>query len=371
MPRTASYTTEVMGNGTISTNLLDGAIAAVHDVSQEAIQLSSLTQDRSLSLVDRIESYEDIINLEIGDTSITRARNLERESGVRQIYLKFEGNNPTGTQKDRIAFSQCHDALRRGFDTITMASCGNYGAAVSLAAKLAGLHCVIYIPQDYHTNRIFEMQSYGAQVERYQGSYEASVEVSMKEAEKNEWYDANPGGRNTPLQLNSYAEIANEIYDVLRDAPKMVAVPVSNGTLLAGIYRGFVSLHKRGKTSRIPLMIAASSSHKNPIVYSFNKQLENCVDLVPEKIRETRINEPLINWHSFDGDEALYAIRQSGGLAFDISDEKMSRLSKHLKEKEGLHVLPAATAGLAGLLEFNGSRNLDPDRYVAILTGKK
>ena len=77
----------------------------------------------SLSLVDRIESYEDIINLEIGDTSITRARNLERESGVRQIYLKFEGNNPTGTQKDRIAFSQCHDALRRGFDTITMACC--------------------------------------------------------------------------------------------------------------------------------------------------------------------------------------------------------------------------------------------------------
>ena len=178
-------------------------------------------------------------------------------------------------------------------------------------------------------------------------------------------------GANTSLQIQSYAEIANEIYDVLRDAPKMVAVPVSNGTLLAGIYRGFVSLHKRGKTSRIPKMIAASASHKNAIVYSFNKQLENCMDLIPDKIKETRINEPLINWHSFDGDEALYAIRQSDGSAYDISDQKMIRLARTLKDKEGLHVLPASTAGLVAMLELNRQEELEPDRYVAVLTGKK
>jgi len=99
--------------------LLDGAIPAAQGVSQESLALSAQTQDPSLSLVDRIESYEDIINLEIGDTSMTRARNLEREHSIRQVYLKFEGSNPTGTQKDRIAFMQCHDALRRGFDSKT------------------------------------------------------------------------------------------------------------------------------------------------------------------------------------------------------------------------------------------------------------
>jgi threonine synthase len=351
--------------------MLDGAIPTSQGVSQEAMLLSTYAQDLSLSLIDRIEYYEDIMNLEIGDTSITRARNLEREHGARQIYLKFEGSNPTGTQKDRIAFSQCHDALRRGYETITLASCGNYGAAMALASRLAGIRCVIYIPENYHTNRISEMEGNGAVVKRYQGSYEDSVRHSIQEAINHQWYDANPGGSNTPLQLISYSEIANEIYDILRDAPKIVAVPVSNGTLMAGIYRGFVSLHKRGKTSRVPLMIAASSTHKNPIIYSFQKELESCIDLIPEKIKETKINEPLINWHSFDGDEALYAIRQSGGSAYNISDEKMSRLSRHLKEKEGLHVLPAATAGLAALLELNGKKALDPDRYVVILTGKK
>ena len=351
--------------------LLDGAIPATSGVSKETQALSKQVKDKSLSLVDRVESFEDIINLEVGDTTFTRARNLEREEGIRQLYLKFEGNNPTGTQKDRIAFNQCHDALRRGFNTITLASCGNYGAAIAFASQLAGISCIIYIPEHYHSERVGEMERNGANVLRYRGDYEESVRYSIKQARKNDWYDANPGGANTPLQIQSYAEIAYEIYDVLRDAPKMVFVPVSNGTLLAGIYRGFVSLHKRGKTSRIPKMMAASSLHKNAIVYSFQKQLDKCIDLIPEKIIETRVNEPLINWHSFDGDEALYAIRQSGGNAYDVSDQKMLRLSRQLKDKEGLHVLPASTAGLAAMLELKKREELEPDRYVAVLTGKK
>ncbi len=99
--------------------------------------------------------------------------------------------------------------------------------------------------------------------------------------------------------------------------------------------------------------------------------MEECVDLKPEKIKETKINEPLINWHSFDGDEALYAIRQSGGNAFNISDDKMIKQSKSLRDKEGLHVLPASTAGLVALLEMHAREEFEPDRYVAILTGKK
>ena len=169
----------------------------------------------------------------------------------------------------------------------------------------------------------------------------------------------------------AYSEIANEIYDTLRDAPKIVAVPVSNGTLLAGIYRGFVNLHKRGKTSRVPKMIAASSHKKNPIIHSFQKGLDHCEDLAPEKVKESRVNEPLINWHSFDGEEALYALKESQGYAFDISDHEMLQLSSKLKKKEGLHVLPASTAGLGALLELHEKESLESDRYIAILTGRK
>ena len=127
--------------------MLDGAKPDHGGVSKESLLLSSMVKDPSLSLVDRLESYQDIINLEVGDTSLTRARNVERDQGIRQLYLKFEGNNPSGTHKDRIAFNQCLDALRREFDTITLASCGNYGAAVALASSLAGIRCIINIPE--------------------------------------------------------------------------------------------------------------------------------------------------------------------------------------------------------------------------------
>ena len=352
-------------------SLIDGASAFGMSISQEALELSETVRNTSEPLIDRLEAFDDIINIEVGDTSLNRARNLEREVRLRQIFLKFEGGNPSGTQKDRIAFVQCLDALRRGFDTITIATCGNYGVSTSIAAKLAGLRCIIYIPDAYHSKRLREMEDNGAEIVRRPGTYEESVHFSKSIAAEKDYYDANPGGANSHMQLTAYAEIAYEIYDQLRDAPKVLAAPVSNGTMLAGIYRGFVTLYKRGKTSRVPKMVAGSSFRKNPIIYSFMRGFEQCADLKKEKIRETSVNEPLINWHSFDGDEALWSIRHSLGWAMDISDAKLTHFSKILREKEGLNVLPASTAGLIALLEGHRKNPLEGDRYVAVLTGRK
>jgi len=351
--------------------LLDGAMARSVPLPPELDAEVRIASNCDATLDDRLEAYENIVDSEIGDTNLTRARNIERETGLRQLYLKFDGGNPTGTQKDRIAFAQALDALRRGFDTVTAATCGNYGAAVSLAASYAGLRCLIFIPSAYHPARIEEMRSNGAEIVRHSGDYEAAVEASRQRAAHDELYDANPGGANTALQLRAYGEIAYEIYDELRDAPAAVAVPVSNGTTLAGIYRGFVSLYRRGKTSRVPRMVAGSTYGKNPIVHSFLKGLPHCVDLAPDTIRETPVNEPLINWHSLDGDHSLTAIRASKGWAASASDRSMLRFSRKVREVEGLSVLPASTAGLIALLDGHGREPLPHDRYVVVVTGRR
>lgn len=327
--------------------------------------------DKGNSIEERLEAFQFISDSEVGDTSLIRARNVERETGIRQIFLKFEGGNPTGTQKDRIAFAQAGDALRRGFEGMALATCGNYGTSCSLAAKFAGLRCVVFIPEAYHTKKIQEMEKMGAEIIRVPGDYENAVLKSQEYAEKFELYDANPGGENTPLQLKAYGEIAYEIYDELRDAPKVVAVPVSNGTVLTGIYKGFQSLYRRGKTSRIPLMVAGSAAKKNPIVQAYLKNKTSCEDLKPEMIKETEINEPLINWHSFDGEATLKAIRETKGWARDVTDKKMVNLAKMLKGKEGLNVLPASTAGLAALAEPTRPDLIQNDRFVVVLTSRK
>ncbi len=328
-----------------------------------------IAADPAMPLESRLQAYENIFESEVGDTSLSRARNLERELGMRQLYLKFEGGNPTGTQKDRIAFVQAMDALRRRYETVTLASCGNYGAAMALAASLAGLQCRIYIPEAYQALRSEEIEARGAELVRVPGDYEQAVLASRRAAELEELYDANPGGANTIIQVRAYGQIAYEIYDELRDAPAVVAAPVSNGTTLAGIHWGFASLYRRGKTSRIPRMVAGSSYSKNPIVQAALKGLEHCRNLNPEAIRESPVNEALINWHSSDGEQALQSIRASRGWAADASDRRLLACSRLLRDREGLHVLPASTAGLIALADRG--QTLPPDRYVVILTGRR
>ncbi len=351
--------------------LLDGAVPDPEALVSAPEELWARAGDPRIPLKARLEAFEDLTDAEVGDTSLVRARNLEREFGLRQLYLKFEGGNPTGTQKDRIAFAQVQDALRLGYEGVTVASCGNYGAAVALAASLGGLRCVVFIPEGYRTRRLQEIEGRGAEIVRVPGDYETAVDVSRERAAEEELYDANPGGANTPLQLRAYGEIAREIFDELRDAPAIVALPVSNGTTLAGVYRGFASLYRRGKTSRMPKVVAGSSPAKNPIVRSFQKELPTCEDLDPAKVRETAVSEPLINWHSSDGDEALKAVRATGGWADDASDREMIAYARLVREKEGLQVLPASTAGLAVLIDRHREEPLPGDRYVAVLTGRR
>jgi threonine synthase len=351
--------------------LIDGATGVIPEIAKEIEKQRLIAADGNYDIEERLEAYEDIFDSEVGDTALVRARNIEREVGLRQIYLKFEGGNPSGTQKDRIAFAQAMDALRRRFEAITVATCGNYGVAIGLAASLAGLRCVIYIPENFHTARVREMTDLGAEIVWVPGDYEGAVDASKEFAEKNEIYDANPGGQNTATQLQAYGNIAYEIYDELRDAPAAVAVPVSNGTTLAGVFKGFLSLYRRGKTSRLPKIIAGSSFGKNPIVQAYLKNTPTCEDLPPEKIKETQINEPLINWRSIDGDYALDAIRQTRGWAGNASDKNMLAFTRLIREREGLHVLPASTAGLIALVDRHRKEPLQNDRYVVVLTGRK
>lgn len=351
--------------------LIDGAEGRGFELSNDIKKRKEIILDPNVLLDERLEAFEDVIDFEVGDTSLYRARNLERQINLRQIYLKFEGGNPTGTQKDRIAFVQVFDAMRRGYDTIVLATCGNYGVACSLAASTAGIKCNIYIPENYHTMRLKEMTQLGSEIIRVKGDYEEAVRISSIEASNKEYYDANPGGNNVILQLSAYAEIANEIYDELRDAPKYIAVPVSNGTTLAGLYKGFLKLYRRGKISRIPHLVAGSSFKKNPIVDAFLLNKPTCEDLKPDKIKESKVNEPLVNWHSIDGDLALDAIRKTNGWASHATDKEMLAYSKMLKEKEGMSVLPASTAGLSAFIEKHKKNAIENDRFVIIITGRQ
>jgi threonine synthase len=328
-----------------------------------------------------IQSPPTISEPDFGSTFFQRARNLERYVGLKRLFLKFEGSNPTGTQKDRIADAQVRAAVEQGYRGVTVASCGNHGTALAFAARRAGLRCVVFIPEAYHTPRVQEMVELGAAVVRVPVDYENAVALSQERAEAERFYDANPGGQSVQEQLRAYHSIAFEIVEDLGAVPDVVAVPVSNGTTLAGIYQGFERLKAMGSISRLPRMVAGSSRGKNPIITSFQNQEARCVDLPPERIRESAINEPLVNWHSFDGDLALSAVRSSGGWAAGVSDNELRDLSLVVRRAEGIDVLPASLAGALALLSHardrglslaaGSPRGLTEGSYVIVLTGRR
>jgi len=201
----------------------------------------------------------------VGASDLVRATGLEK--GLTPLFLKSEGTNPSGSQKDRVALEMVRDALRQGYSDITVATCGNYGASLSLFAEAANIKARIIIPASFHTPRIVEMERLGAEIVRYPDTYEGCVEHSIELAEKNGWYDANPGGANVKAQIQAYSFIADEIVSHLEGrTPAVVALPVSNGTTLAGIHAGFKRLLERGIITELPQLVAGSTDGMNPIV---------------------------------------------------------------------------------------------------------
>jgi threonine synthase len=309
----------------------------------------------------------------VGNTIFLEARNLAPILGCERVYLKFEGSNPTGTQKDRIAMVVADQAVTSGVEGITTATCGNFGVAIAYASRHYDLAAHIYIPQKYDVpkDRLRRMENFGAKVHFVEGYYEDAVAYSSQQAIENKWFDANPGTNEGPeLSFAAYGEISLEIYQDLRRVPNYVFCPVGNGTTLAGIYAGFKKLYLSGKTMTIPKMVATSTRRGNPIIKSFKAKCQNIVDLRPEEIKESKINEPLANWRSFDGQLALDALHESGGFAEYASDAKMMEFSKLIRSEEGLSVLPAAASTLAVMQSLGKEGFIVKGTFVAILTGR-
>ena len=294
---------------------------------------------------------------------------MERALGFKRLFIKFEGQNVTGTQKDRISKFHAMRAREQGYDTLALASCGNYGVSISYFAKKYGLKSVIAVPESYSGDRVPEIRALGGQVLELPVRYEDSVDFMKERAVAENWYDSNPGGKNSELDFYGYSVIANEIIDQLGRVPEFLAVPMGNGTTVSGIYGGFRLLREAGMIDALPRIIGASTDSGNPIAWAWKKHLDKVVPLEPSSIAETHLNEPLVSYISYDGQTALDAIYESKGFAFEISDMEMLRYSSLLMSAENVSALPASCSAIVAANRVASMLNRKID-CVVVLTGK-
>ncbi len=300
--------------------------------------------DRQTERISREVSLEVVRSSRL-ESPLVMADRLSRVMGT-EVYLKLESRNPSGSQKDRAALANVLYAKREGKRVVTAGTCGNYGAALAYYASKYGLEAHIFIPAGFTGRRVAYMESLGARVVRVEGHYEDAVETSSKLARERGWHDANPGGLGGRLGILGYMSIARELVDRLGGVPEEVYVPVGNGTTLAGIWRGFLELRREGKISRLPRMIGVTTKAGNPVLTSFQRGLSRAEELDPSRIVETEINEPLVNYRAYDGDEALRAILDSGGAVYGYADRELAVAARLFVELSEVRPIPASASVL-------------------------
>ena len=298
-----------------------------------------------------------LLTLGEGDTPLVRSPKLEDLLSCKELYLKLEGCNPTGSFKDRGMVMAIAKALEAGSRAVICASTGNTSAAAAAYAARAGLEAIVLVPEHYVAlGKLAQAIIYGARVVMVDGNFDDALRLVRDLSER---YPVTLVNSVNPYRLQGQKTAAFEVCDSLGDAPDILAIPVGNAGNITAYWMGFKEYHQQGKSSKLPRMIGFEAEGAAPIV-------RGEVVKKPETVATAiRIGNPA-SWKLAEA-----ARDESGGLIDYVSDKELLEAYQLLSSKEGVFVEPASAASVAGLrkLVSQGKLDLRDSRVVCVLTG--
>lgn len=293
-------------------------------------------------------------------TPLIKAQKIGNLIGIKDLYFKLEGKNKSGTFKSRASDILVKDAIKKHSPGITIGTCGNFGMAIIKSSPI-NLPCHIFVPDHYDYSQLIRESIKFKNVKIYpiKGKYEDAVENSILYSKNTGFYSANPQKKSARLSITAYSKISKEIIRQLKNNFGYMWISVGNGTGIAGLYHFF-----KNKPNK-PKICAVSSLNNNAITKSVFNNFPT--ELNPNDLNETSVNEPLLNWRSYQLHEALEAIKETKGLAVDVTDSEMLKAKKMIKTYEDIDTIPASAAAFAGLLKK--IKNIDKSKqHVIVLT---
>jgi threonine synthase len=292
------------------------------------------------------------ISLSEGGSPLVRRRDSKDK-----VLLKVEGDNPTGSFKDRGTSVVISDACNRGFKLTAVASTGNMGASVAAYSAYANIASRVFIPPGIPEEKIAQITAYGAELVPVEGGFSDAVRRARQEAEAGAYLAST--GLN-PYFIEGLKTIAFELFEQM-GVPDKVVVPTGTGGLLTAIFKGFRELRALGVIDRLPQMIAVQSSEVAPIVEAWKERTEPR----PPPQEATTIASAILVKSPFNGLSAIDAMNRSGGYGLTVTDHQIVQAIRDLG-REGIFAEPAAAASMAALEQVE--RRPD-DRVVLMVTG--
>jgi threonine synthase len=298
------------------------------------------------------------ITLGEGATPLIRAERLGQAIGVPNLYLKIEGQNPTGSFKDRGMVMAVAKALEGGARAIVCASTGNTSASAAAYGAAAGLEVIVVLPRGQTAlGKLLQALASGARVVAVNGNFDDALRIVRALAEQDE-HPVTLVNSVNPFRLDGQKTAAFEVCDDLGRAPDILSIPVGNAGNISAYWAGFQDYTAAGITSSKPRMWGFQAEGAAPLVVG--RRVER-----PETIATAiRIGAPA-SW-----DKAIAARNESDGRIDAVSDAEILAAYRYLATLEGIFCEPASAASIAGLHKLAAAKEVDPSAtVVAVLTG--
>jgi threonine synthase len=286
-----------------------------------------------------------VVTLQEGGTPLIRCRRLEEELGLKNLWIKFDGTNPTGSFKDRGMTVGVTKALELGMSVVTCASTGNTSASLAAYAALADLDCVVLIPEGkIALGKLAQAMMHGADVLAIRGNFDQALDMVMRASEDLGMYVLNSVN---PFRIEGQKTAAYEVCDQLGGmSPETLYIPVGNGGNSSAYWKGFKEYDSMDIVSGCPSIRGVQAEGAAPVAAMFERDSSVLVPVEnPDTVATAiRIGNPA-NWT-----KTVRALKESGGGAFAVSDEQILEAQKFMARLEGIFPEPAGAAALAGLM---------------------
>ena len=299
--------------------------------------------------------------LRIGWTPLYESLSLGRELGVKALYIKDDGINPTASLKDRASGVAVAKAIELGYDTIACSSTGNAASSCAGSAARMGLKAVIFVPERAPEGKVAQLMIFGAKVVSVHGDYKATFDLSTAAIAKYGWYNRNAG--ITPVMTEGKKSVALEIAEQQGwNVTDWVACSVGDGCTIGGVYNGFYDLFRLGLIERIPKILGVQSTGCCPFVDAAreNRPLRPTPEnTLADSIAVGVPRNPI---------KALRAVRDSKGAWIAVTDEQILDTMRVLGRTEGVFGEPAGVTATAGVRQAVADGVIKPDETVTVIS---
>lgn len=341
-----------------------GVLKTVYDykaLKSKKVDFAYLGKSGFIDLLP-VKTLNSFPNLRVGQTPFYKVDELEKVKLPFNLYLKDDGQNPTYSFKDRASALVSAYAKERGLNTIVAASTGNAGSSLAGICASQKQKAIIMVPHSAPLAKLTQIMMYGATIVPVAGTYDDAFDLSIEATEKFGWYNRNTAFN--PFTIEGKKTVSFELFaDMQQQIPDRIFVPVGDGVIISGVYKGFEDMLNIGIIDKMPVIVAVQS-----------KGSDNLVRNLEQQPFEIKISNTLADSISVDIPRNFYMaqnyLKTYHGEWLAVSDGEIIEASSILAKNTGIFSEPAAATAFAGLLHYQLTGKLtDDSNNVVLLTG--